>query len=107
MILGAAIAYLLSYRLWWDSAGPTYFHQISGLLGYGIPKSQLLFGTVCICILFIYFGTNLALQDFPYAPSFTQPGSLAAVISSALLTDAERTALFTTNAVNAFKGVNA
>ncbi|KAF5369173.1 hypothetical protein D9615_009958 [Tricholomella constricta] len=67
-------------RFWWDSAGPTYLHQVSGLLGFGIPKSQLLFGT-----------------DFPYAPSFTQAGSLAAVQNSPLLTAAEKTALFTTN----------
>ncbi|KAF9462714.1 hypothetical protein BDZ94DRAFT_703929 [Collybia nuda] len=67
-------------RFWWDSAGPTYYHQVSGLLGYGIPKSQLLFGT-----------------DFPYAPSFTQAASLAAVKASSLLSAAERTALFTTN----------
>lgn len=33
-------------RFWWDSAGPTYFHQVEGLLAYGIPKSRLLFGTV-------------------------------------------------------------
>lgn len=33
-------------RLWYDSAGPTYFDQVKGLLGYDIPKSQLVFGTV-------------------------------------------------------------
>ncbi|GLB34528.1 putative amidohydrolase [Lyophyllum shimeji] len=72
-------------RFWWDSAGPTYFHQVSGLLGYGLPKTQLLFGT-----------------DFPYAPSFTQPGSLAAVQNSPLLSPLERVALFTTNPQNLF-----
>ena len=33
-------------RFWWDSAGPTYFAQVKGLLGYDEPVSQLLFGTV-------------------------------------------------------------
>ena len=33
-------------RFWWDSAGPTYYHQVAGLLAYGIPKTRLLFGTV-------------------------------------------------------------
>ncbi|KAG5634011.1 hypothetical protein H0H81_003895 [Sphagnurus paluster] len=76
---------IYSTRFWWDSAGPTYFHQVSGLLGFGIPKSQLLFGT-----------------DFPYAPSFTQAGSLAAVQNTPLLTASEKTAVFTTNAKNLF-----
>jgi predicted TIM-barrel fold metal-dependent hydrolase len=75
-------------RLWWDSAGPTYYHQISGLLGYNFPKSQLLFGT-----------------DFPYAPSFSQGPSLDAILASPLLTDAEKIALFTTNACTLFAGL--
>jgi hypothetical protein len=41
-------------------------------------------------------------QDFPYAPLFTQTGSLAAIQSSSLLTAAEKVALFTTNAKNLF-----
>ncbi|KXN86696.1 2-amino-3-carboxymuconate-6-semialdehyde decarboxylase [Leucoagaricus sp. SymC.cos] len=76
-------------RFWWDSAGPTYYHQVSGLLGYNISESQLLFGT-----------------DYPYAPLFTQAGSLGAILSSPLLTDAERDALFSTNAGNTFAGVH-
>ncbi|KAJ2933700.1 hypothetical protein H1R20_g3361, partial [Candolleomyces eurysporus] len=76
---------IYSTRFWWDSAGPTYYHQVAGLLGYGIPKSQLLFGT-----------------DFPYAPIFTQAGSLAAVKASTLFTAAEKTAIFKGNAANLF-----
>ncbi|KAG6865411.1 hypothetical protein C0991_002905 [Blastosporella zonata] len=72
-------------RFWWDSAGPTYFHQVSGLLAYGIPASQLLFGT-----------------DFPYAPSYTQAGSLGAVQASTAITAAQKTMLFTTNPQNLF-----
>ncbi|KAG6828229.1 hypothetical protein H0H92_008727, partial [Tricholoma furcatifolium] len=72
-------------RFWWDSAGPTYYHQIAGLLGYGIPASQLLFGT-----------------DYPYVPSFTQAASLAAVQDSTFIDDATRTMLFYTNPINLF-----
>lgn len=36
-------------RFWWDSAGPTYFAQVKGLLGYDEPINQLLFGTVSLC----------------------------------------------------------
>ena len=39
-------------RFWWDSAGPTYFAQIKGLLGYDEPAGQLLFGTVSAVSLF-------------------------------------------------------
>jgi predicted TIM-barrel fold metal-dependent hydrolase len=72
-------------RFFWDSAGPTYVHQVAGLLAYGIPASQLLFGT-----------------DFPYAPSFVQPGALAAIKNSIYVTNPEKQALFTTNAQNLF-----
>ncbi|KAF9014208.1 hypothetical protein BDQ17DRAFT_1342277 [Cyathus striatus] len=76
---------IYSTRFWWDSAGPTYYHQVSGLLGYGIPKSQLVYGT-----------------DYPYAPSYTQPGSLAAVKASTLFTSDEKSAIFRSNAVTLF-----
>ncbi|KAF8163694.1 hypothetical protein B0H34DRAFT_696470 [Crassisporium funariophilum] len=72
-------------RFWWDSAGPTYFHQVAGLLGYNVPKSQLLYGT-----------------DFPYAPLQVQAGALAAVKNSPLFTAAEKTAIFSTNAESLF-----
>ena len=41
------------FRFWWDSAGPTYFAQVKGLLGYDIPTSQLLFGTVSYPLVFL------------------------------------------------------
>ncbi|PQE22001.1 2-amino-3-carboxymuconate-6-semialdehyde decarboxylase protein [Rutstroemia sp. NJR-2017a BBW] len=41
----AAIYKILQTRFWWDSAGPTYPHQVQGLLAYDISKSQLIFGT--------------------------------------------------------------
>ena len=70
---------------WWDSAGPTYAHQVAGLLGYNIPKTQLLYGT-----------------DYPYAPLAPQAGSLAAVKGSPMFTPAEKTAIFRSNAVSLF-----
>jgi 6-methylsalicylate decarboxylase len=27
---------ILAERVWWDSAGPTYSHQVLGLLAYGV-----------------------------------------------------------------------
>jgi predicted TIM-barrel fold metal-dependent hydrolase len=75
---------ILQTRFFWDSAGPTYYHQVAGLLGY-IPASQLLYGT-----------------DYPYAPIFTYGPSLAAVQNSNFVTDAQKTALFTSNAQNLF-----
>jgi len=36
-------------RLFWDVAGPVFPRQILGLLGYGVPVSQLLYGSVCLC----------------------------------------------------------
>jgi hypothetical protein len=37
---------ILAERVWWDSAGPTYPHQVLGLLAYGVGKEQLVYGTV-------------------------------------------------------------
>ncbi|KAF5362828.1 hypothetical protein D9757_012176 [Collybiopsis confluens] len=74
----------LRTRFWWDSAGPTYYHQVAGLLGYGIPKTQLLFGT-----------------DFPYAKA-GESASLGAIEDSDLLSVQDRKMLFTTNAEQLF-----
>ena len=30
----------------WDVAGPVFPHQVLGLLGYGIPAKQLVYGSV-------------------------------------------------------------
>jgi len=37
-------------RLFWDVAGPVFPRQVLGLLGYGVPTKQLLYGSVC-CFL--------------------------------------------------------
>jgi predicted TIM-barrel fold metal-dependent hydrolase len=75
----------LQTRFYWDSAGPTYFHQVAGLLAYGIPSTRLLFGT-----------------DYPYAPIFTYTPSLLGIESSTWVTDADRPEIFTTNAKQLF-----
>lgn len=75
----------LQTRFYWDSAGPTYFHQVAGLLAYGVPTTRLLFGT-----------------DFPYAPIFTYSPSLLGIQSSPFVTDADRTGIFKTNAQQLF-----
>jgi hypothetical protein len=41
---------ILAERVWWDSAGPTYPHQVLGLLGYGVGKEQLVYGTVSLVL---------------------------------------------------------
>jgi predicted TIM-barrel fold metal-dependent hydrolase len=77
----------LQTRFFWDSAGPTYFHQIGGLLAYDIPTTNLLFGT-----------------DFPYAPIFTYAPSLLGIETSTFVTDAERSGIFFRNAQRLFHG---
>ncbi|CAN9117898.1 hypothetical protein CC77DRAFT_1063299 [Alternaria alternata] len=77
----------LQTRFFWDSAGPTYFHQVGGLLAYDIPMTNLLFGT-----------------DFPYAPIFTYAPSLLGIETSTFVTDAERSGIFFRNAQRLFHG---
>lgn len=43
-------------RLWWDVAGPVFPRQVLGLLGYGVPVRQVVYGSVgetlwkCCCL---------------------------------------------------------
>ncbi|KAK4893012.1 hypothetical protein LTR27_008549 [Elasticomyces elasticus] len=74
-----------STRFFWDAAGPVFPHQISGLLGYGVPTSQLVYGS-----------------DFPYAPSFSYGFEIAAIQNATFLTAAEKTALFSGNSKSIF-----
>ncbi|KAJ4377174.1 hypothetical protein N0V86_006616, partial [Didymella sp. IMI 355093] len=76
----------LQTRFFWDSAGPTYFHQVGGLLAYSIPATNLLFGT-----------------DFPYAPTFTYAPSLLGIKTSSFVTDSERVGIFNRNAQRLFR----
>ncbi|KAM0805995.1 hypothetical protein BDR22DRAFT_896156 [Usnea florida] len=68
-------------RFWWDSAGPTFYHQVQGLLVYSIPASELLFGT-----------------DWPYRPPFEYPGDIEAIIDAAFITAADKKGIFRANA---------
>jgi predicted TIM-barrel fold metal-dependent hydrolase len=75
-------------RFWWDSAGSTFYHQVAGLLGYGVPPSRLLFGT-----------------DFPYSqPATAQLNNLNAVLNTTLITPAQINAIFTTNPQTLYAG---
>ncbi|KAK1778745.1 hypothetical protein QBC45DRAFT_327634 [Copromyces sp. CBS 386.78] len=74
----------LNSRVWYDSAGPTYFAQVKGLLGYGVPSSQLVFGS-----------------DFPYS-QFPYDAAAQAIVDADFLTQLEKTALFETNAEDMF-----
>ena len=44
-------------RLWWDVAGPVFPRQVLGLLGYGVPVRQVVYGsvgeTLCNVCLFV------------------------------------------------------
>lgn len=75
----------LQTRFYWDSAGPTYFHQVGGLLAYDMPSTQLLYGT-----------------DYPYAPIFTYASSLVGVEESKFVTDEARVQIFNGNAKRLF-----
>jgi predicted TIM-barrel fold metal-dependent hydrolase len=79
----------LQTRFFWDSAGPTYFHQVGGLLAYDIPASNLLFGT-----------------DYPYAPIFTYAPSLLGIKMSRFVTDSERLGIFVVNAQRLLRKCN-
>lgn len=78
----------LQTRFFYDSAGPTYFHQVGGLLAYEVPTSQLMYGT-----------------DYPYAPIFTYGPSLTALKLSPYLTDADRLDVLHSNAEDLFKSL--
>ncbi|KAI7475918.1 hypothetical protein KC357_g4822 [Hortaea werneckii] len=67
-------------RFWWDAAGPVFPHQVLGLLGYGVPSSQLLYGS-----------------DFPYAPPFSYAYEIAAIQNASFLDPAEKRSLFEGN----------
>ncbi|KAI7158956.1 hypothetical protein KC343_g12585 [Hortaea werneckii] len=73
-----------STRFWWDAAGPVFPHQVLGLLGYGVPSSQLLYGS-----------------DFPYAPPFSYAYEIAAIQNASFLDLAEKRSLFDGNAAKA------
>jgi predicted TIM-barrel fold metal-dependent hydrolase len=75
----------LQTRFYWDSAGPTYFHQVAGLLAYGINSTQLMFGT-----------------DYPYAPLFAYTPSLIGVEKSPFVRDDEKPDIFRGNAERVF-----
>ncbi|KAG8943438.1 hypothetical protein FRC04_002903 [Tulasnella sp. 424] len=74
-----------STRVFWDSAGPTYPNQVRGLLGYNIPKSQLLLGT-----------------DFPYAPASVYTGAFLGMVNDADFNQAEITNILRNNSVALF-----
>jgi predicted TIM-barrel fold metal-dependent hydrolase len=76
----------LQTRFFWDSAGPTYFHQVAGLLAYDVPTTNLLFGT-----------------DFPYAPIFTYTPSLLGIETSPFVTRSEHLGIFFRNAQRLFR----
>jgi len=74
----------LRKNVWWDNAGPTFPHQIVGLLAYGIPTSQLVYGT-----------------DYPYTHA-SYNTTLVAILNSTLLNGTEKEDLFMENALRLY-----
>ncbi|KAK3313384.1 hypothetical protein B0H66DRAFT_350349 [Apodospora peruviana] len=70
----------LNTKVWYDSAGPTYFSQVKGLLGYDVPASQLVFGS-----------------DWPYS-GFSYAASAQAIVDAEFLTATQKKAIFVDNA---------
>lgn len=94
----------LNSRVWYDSAGPTYFAQVKGLLGYGVPTSQLVFGSVSLPVrwwLWKKTANLLGFQDFPYS-QFPYDASAQAIVDADFLAELEKTALFETNVEDMF-----
>jgi len=88
-------------RLFWDVAGPVFPRQVLGLLGYGVPVTQLLYGSVCVALgrfkVRKLVCSLTAAQDFPYAPSFTYEYEIAAIESATFLSADEKIRLFAGN----------
>lgn len=76
---------IYSSRIWWDSAGPTYPNQVKGLVGYGIPNSQLVFGT-----------------DYPYAPSVSYTPSYQGLVTDTSFTQTQIQAILSNNTIALF-----
>ncbi|KAE9387521.1 hypothetical protein BT96DRAFT_960367 [Gymnopus androsaceus JB14] len=76
---------IMKTRLWYDTAGPTFHHQIGGLLAYDVDDSQILFGT-----------------DFPYVPQLSQAGSLQAILDSNFVNETGKEGIFNGNAKGLF-----
>ncbi|TKA62424.1 hypothetical protein B0A49_07865 [Cryomyces minteri] len=62
-------------------AGPTYNHQVQGLLAHSVPASQLIFGS-----------------DWPYGPPLSSLDSLAAIVDAPVLSPEEKEGVFGGNA---------
>ena len=67
---------------------------------YGIPASELLFGTVSAQphprAIFEYL--CLRCQDWPYRPPFEYPGDIEAIVDAAFITAADKMRIFRSNA---------
>lgn len=43
--VAATIIKIMQTRFWWESAGPSYPHQVAAVRAFDVPWSQMLFGT--------------------------------------------------------------
>jgi hypothetical protein len=79
--ISAPIKNAILERFWFDTAGPTFPHQVLGLLAYNVSTNHLLFGT-----------------DYPYVPNVSFPSSIGAQQNAAFLTAEQKSDLFTNDA---------
>jgi predicted TIM-barrel fold metal-dependent hydrolase len=71
-----------------NRAGPTFPFQIQGLLGYGVPRERILYGT-----------------DFPYIPvpnNAAYVASTQAIVTATLFSTQEKDGIFSGNARDLF-----
>ncbi|KAH0565733.1 hypothetical protein GP486_000875 [Trichoglossum hirsutum] len=84
----AAAREIYATRFWYDSAGPVYPRQIRGLLAYGVPITQLVFGT-----------------DYPYGATFWDAkANIAALEDAEFLSEEDKQGIFRDNARALFAG---
>ena len=90
---------ILHTRVWYESAGATFQRQVQGLLAYGVPKSQLMYGTVSISQALFYEPMLTSWsQDFAYTDPGLYDRAIKRIENATFLTDDEKEGLFQGNA---------
>ena len=93
-------------RVWYDAAGSTFPRQVQGLLAYGVPTSQLLYGSVSSSATCIRVCNRLqtSFKDFPYAANGASLYSraISRIENTTLLNEQQKEDLFHGNAGDLF-----
>ncbi|KAI9855708.1 MAG: hypothetical protein M1813_009670 [Trichoglossum hirsutum] len=98
----AAAREIYATRFWYDSAGPIYPRQIRGLLAYGVPTTQLVFGTVSLPSSHNRPQLSVRLtvsEDYPYGATFWDvKANIAGLEDAEFLSEEDKQAIFRDNA---------